>query len=122
MKKSLITFCLFSITFFFTSSCNNRQSIIKSFTDNLKTCLKQCDEMEAKYDKEYIDCKNQCRTDLLTNLNNCPNNDKSGPLCRDRAFKIAEECNKQCDQTWESHKKEVEKCREDCISHTEIKQ
>jgi hypothetical protein len=123
MKKSLIIICLLSITFFFTSSCVNRQSIIKNFRENLKTCLKQCDEMEAKYEKEYADCLKQCHTDLISNLDNCKKITNIPELiaCIDRAFAISEECSDQCTQTWEKHKKELEKCKEDCISHTEIK-
>ena len=122
MKRPLIVFCLLLFSILIISSCGNHDSIPKDFIANLKNCMKQCDDLETKYEREDSICLYQCSLEFYKNLDSCKKHPESLLLCLERAFAIRRACDSICTLTWKGHMDEIKKCREECMNHTEIKQ
>jgi len=109
MKTKLLK--VFFLLLFFTlllSGC--RDEVVPYYN-----CIRECDELQAKYLTDYEDCRKQCKDARDEAIDECPTeNDIIALACLKRAILAYDICIAECDETFESRMEEVRQCRIEC--------
>ena len=120
-KKSLSVMFLLSLVALIMSGCENQSERIKYLESGYaeyQNCLKQCDDMEARYTAEYNNCRAGCPAPE-PNFEVCehvpPANYQACIQEEIKKYEAFAACN-QCNEDYIKHMKEVNECRRLCIN------
>jgi len=120
-KKSLSAIIILSLLALMISGCENQSEKIKYMESgyaDFQNCLKQCDDMEARYTAEYNNCKVGCPAPE-PNFEFCeqvsPANYRACMLEEVKKYAAFVAC-QQCAEDYIIHMNEVNECRRLCLN------